>query len=91
MQHIRPAIRDAGSDDASDRVIYPLGLTALAQALFPHQAGGSLIVRDGKVIGSELIGQSFSAEGYFHGRPSAAMAMMPPIPPAPTCRPPPKS
>jgi K+-transporting ATPase ATPase C chain len=51
---------------------FPFLLAALAQLSFPHQAGGSLITRDGIVVGSELIGQNFSSPGYFHPRPSAA-------------------
>jgi K+-transporting ATPase ATPase C chain len=72
LQQLRPAFMMIVLLTVLTGIVYPLGMTGLAQILFPDQANGSLIEKDGHVIGSILIGQGFSDPGYFHGRLSAA-------------------
>ena len=74
LKEIRPAILILALLTLITGLAYPLAMTAIAGVLFPKKAQGSLVERDGKVVGSALIGQEFKDEKYFHGRPSATSA-----------------
>jgi K+-transporting ATPase ATPase C chain len=74
LRQLRPAIVFIVALTLITGLVYPLAVTGIAGVVFPRQAQGSLIEKDGKVIGSELIGQSFAEDKYFHGRTSATVA-----------------
>src|SRR5712671_3388222 len=73
LREIRPAIVFIVALTLITGLVYPLAMTGVAGVIFPYKAQGSMIERDGKVVGSELIGQEFTSDKYFHGRPSATV------------------
>jgi len=74
LKEVRPAIVFVVALTLITGLAYPLAMTGIAEVIFPYQAQGSLIEKDGRVIGSTLVGQQFADAGYFHGRPSATNA-----------------
>jgi potassium-transporting ATPase KdpC subunit len=87
LKEIRPAIVLVIALTLITGLVYPLAITGIAGVIFPYQAQGSLIEKDGTVVGSALIGQLFADDKYFHGRPSATNTPDPKDPTRPSTRP----
>ncbi len=77
IAQLRPALVMIGLFTLLTGIVFPLGFVGLGSLAFPFQAGGSLLMRNGKVVGSALIGQAFTSDRYLHGRPSALMGADP--------------
>lgn len=87
LQQLRPAVIFVIALTIITGLVYPLAMTGIAGTVLPNQSSGSLVLRDGKIVGAALVGQSFTSDRYFHGRPSATTAPDPADPTRPAAAP----